>query len=158
MSATIGVPRRRVDAEQKVRGATRYAADLPIAGVLHGRLVLATEAHARVTGIDADAARAMPGVVAVLTAGDLPVSPDAPGRAGEPLAREEVVFAGQPVAMVVAESEAAAPDGGDAVGRRARAARRGDRPRGRDGSGRAPRAHDRARPRRRRRRRRPRRR
>src|SRR3954469_4496555 len=115
MSATIGVPRRRVDGEQKVRGATRYAADLPIAGVLHGRLVLATEAHARVTGIDAEAARAMPGVVAVLTAADLPVSPNAPGRAGEPLAREEVVFAGQPVALVVAETEAAAEDAVDAV-------------------------------------------
>src|SRR3954470_11599609 len=93
VSATIGVPRRRVDGEQKVRGATRYAADLPIAGVLHGRLVLATEAHARATGIDAEAARAIPGVVAVLPAGALPVSPTAPGRAGEPLAREEVVFA-----------------------------------------------------------------
>ena len=68
MSATIGVPRRRVDGEQKVRGATRYAADLPIAGVLHARLVLATEAHARIAGIDAEAARAMPGVVAVLAA------------------------------------------------------------------------------------------
>jgi len=83
--------------------------------VLHARLVLATEAHARITGIDADAARAMPGVVAVLTAADLPVLPDAPGRAGEPLAREEVVFAGQPVAMVVAETEAAATDGVDQV-------------------------------------------
>jgi CO/xanthine dehydrogenase Mo-binding subunit len=115
MSATIGVPRRRLDGGEKVRGATRYAADLPIPGVLHARLVLATEAHARIAGIDAEAARAMPGVVAVLTAADLPVSPDAPGRAGEPLAREEVVFAGQPVALVVAESEAAAADGVDAV-------------------------------------------
>jgi CO/xanthine dehydrogenase Mo-binding subunit len=115
MSATIGVPRRRVDGGDKVRGATRYAADLPIPGVLHARLVLATEAHARIVSIDGDAARAMPGVVAVLAADDLPVSPDAPGRAGEPLAREEVVFAGQPVAMVVAESEAAAADGVDAV-------------------------------------------
>jgi CO/xanthine dehydrogenase Mo-binding subunit len=115
MSATIGVPRRRVDGGDKVRGATRYAADLPVPGVLHARLVLATEAHARIVSIDGDAARAMPGVVAVLAAGDLPVSPDAPGRAGEPLAREEVVFAGQPVAMVVAESEAAAADGVDAV-------------------------------------------
>ena len=104
VSATIGVPRRRVDGEQKVRGATRYAADLPIPGILHARLVLSTEAHARLTGIDAQAARAMPGVVAVLTAADLPISPGAPGRAGEPLAREEVVFAGQPVAMVVAET------------------------------------------------------
>ncbi|HEV7885726.1 MAG TPA: molybdopterin cofactor-binding domain-containing protein, partial [Solirubrobacteraceae bacterium] len=115
MSATIGVPRRRVDGGDKVRGATRYAADLPIPGVLHARLVLATEAHARIAGIDTEAARAVAGVVAVLTAADLPVSPDAPGRAGEPLAREEVVFAGQPVALVVAESEAAAADGVDAV-------------------------------------------
>src|SRR4051812_47283368 len=115
MSATIGVPRRRVDGGDKVRGATRYAADLPIPGVLHARLVLATEAHARIVSIDGEAARAMPGVVAVLTAADLPVSPDAPGRAGEPLAREEVVFAGQPVAVVVAESEAAATDGVEAV-------------------------------------------
>src|SRR3954470_6720053 len=83
VSATIGVPRRRVDGEQKVRGATRYAADLPIAGVLHGRLVLATEAHARVKEIEARAAGAMPGIGGVLTAGALPVSPTAPGRAGE---------------------------------------------------------------------------
>jgi CO/xanthine dehydrogenase Mo-binding subunit len=115
VSATIGVRRRRVDGEAKVRGATRYAADLPVPGILHARLVLSSEAHARITGIDADAARAVPGVVAVLTAADLPVSPDAPGRAGEPLAREEVVFAGQPVAMVVAETEAAAADGVDQV-------------------------------------------
>src|SRR3954447_21757589 len=98
MSATIGVPRRRIDGGDKVRGATRYAADLPIPGVLHARLVLATEAHARIAAIDGEAAKALPGVVDVLTAADLPVSPGAPGRAGEPLAREEVVFAGQAVA------------------------------------------------------------
>jgi CO/xanthine dehydrogenase Mo-binding subunit len=111
----IGIPRRRLDGGEKVRGATRYAADVPIQGVLHGRLVLAAEAHARIAAIDADAARAVPGVVAVLTAADLPISRDAPGRAGEPLAREEVVFAGQPVALVVAETEAAAADGVDGV-------------------------------------------
>jgi CO/xanthine dehydrogenase Mo-binding subunit len=115
VSATIGVRRRRVDGEAKVRGATRYAADLPVPGILHARLVLATEAHARIAGIETEPARAVPGVVAVLTAADLPVSPTAPGRAGEPLAREEVVFAGQPVAMVVAETEGAATDGVDQV-------------------------------------------
>ena len=115
MSAAIGVARRRLDGEQKVRGATRYAADLPVSGLLHARLVLAGEAHARITGIDATAARAVPGVVAVLTAADLPIAAGAPGRAGEPLAREEVVFAGQPVALVVAETEAAATDGVDEV-------------------------------------------
>src|SRR4051794_34949670 len=110
VSSAIGVARRRLDGEPKVRGATRYAADLAVPGLLHARLVLAAEAHARIAAIDADAARAMPGVVAVLTAGDLPVAPDASGRAGEPLAREGVVFAGQRVAMVVAETEAAATD------------------------------------------------
>src|SRR5262245_38573752 len=115
VSATIGVRRRRVDGEAKVRRARRYAADLPVPDILHARLVLSSEAHARITGIDAEAARAVPGVVAVLTAADLPVSPDAPGRAGEPLAREEVVFAGQPVAMAVAEEEAAAADGVERV-------------------------------------------
>ena len=49
---TIGVPRRRRDGEAKVRGLTRYVSDLPLHGLLHARLVLAAEAHARITGID----------------------------------------------------------------------------------------------------------
>jgi nicotinate-nucleotide--dimethylbenzimidazole phosphoribosyltransferase len=76
MGSSIGVPRPRLDGEPKVRGATRFAADLPVPGLLHGRPVLAHEAHARITGIDATAARDVPGVVAVLTAADLP--PDLP--------------------------------------------------------------------------------
>src|SRR5256885_4775294 len=114
-SGAIGVARRRLDGEAKVRGATRYAADLPVAGLLHARPVLSIEAHARITRIDAGAALQVPGVVAVLRAADLPIAPGASGRAGEPLAREEVVFCGQPVALVVAETEAAASDGADAV-------------------------------------------
>jgi CO/xanthine dehydrogenase Mo-binding subunit len=114
-SDTIGLRRRRVDGEAKVRGATRYVADLPVHGLLHARLVLAAEAHARITSIVTEAALAVPGVVAVLTAGDLPIAPGKGGRGGEPLAREEIVYSGQPVAMVVAESEAAAEDGVDQV-------------------------------------------
>ena len=63
----------------------------------------------------ASAALDVPGVVAVLTAADLPIVDGAAGRAGQPLARSEVVFSGQPVALVVAETEAAATDGVDAV-------------------------------------------
>ena len=111
----IGVSRRRLDGEGKVRGTTRYAADLPVQGLLHARLVLAAEAHGRIGRIDGEGALRVPGVVAVLTAADLPIVPGAAGRAGQPLAREEVVFSGQPVAMVVAESEAAASDGVDEV-------------------------------------------
>jgi CO/xanthine dehydrogenase Mo-binding subunit len=114
-SGVIGVSRRRVDGEPKVRGLTRYAADLPVAGLLHARLVLAAEAHGRVVRIDRDAALAVPGVVAVLVAADLPIVDGAGGRAGQPLARSEVVYSGQPVAMVVAETEAAAEDGVDLV-------------------------------------------
>src|SRR4051795_9216571 len=81
MSATtIGQPRRRRDGEPKVRGPTRYTADLPVHGLLHGRLVLSAEAHARLTGVDASAALEVPGVVAVLTAGDLPLGWGARGR------------------------------------------------------------------------------
>jgi CO/xanthine dehydrogenase Mo-binding subunit len=102
------VPRR--DSEPKVRGATRFAADLSAVGLLHARLVLAHEAHALISAIDAEAARALPGVAAVLTAEDLPIVAGGVGRMYEPLAREEVVYAGQPVALVVAETEAIAED------------------------------------------------
>jgi CO/xanthine dehydrogenase Mo-binding subunit len=113
--SAIGVPTPRRDSESKVRGATRFAADAPVAGLLHARLVLAHEAHARITAIRTDAARALPGVVAVLTAADLPIAATGAGRMYEPLAREEVVYAGQPVALVVAESEALAQDGTELV-------------------------------------------
>ena len=104
-----------MDGEGKVRGTTRFAADLPVPGLLHARLVLAAEAHGRIARIDAEGALGVPGVVAVLTAADLPIVSGVAGRSGQPLAREEVVFSGQPVAMVVAETEAAATDGVDAV-------------------------------------------
>ncbi len=113
--SVIGVARPRVDAPDKVTGATRYAADGYVHGLLHARPVLATEAHARIRGIDASAALDVAGVVAVLTAADLPIASAGTDRTSEPLARQEVVFAGQPVALVVAESEAAAEDGAEAV-------------------------------------------
>ena len=115
MSQVIGTPRPRLDAPEKVTGATRYAADPPYSGLLHARLVLATEAHALIRGIDPDAALAVPGVVAVLTAADLPLTTTGTDRTSEPLARTEVVFAGQPVALVVADSEAAAADAVEGV-------------------------------------------
>lgn len=110
----VGVADPRVDSVPKVTGAAAYTADLPLPGVLHGRLVLSPHAHARIEGIDAAAALEGEGVVAVLTAADLSVA-EGSGRAFEPLARQEVVFAGQPVALVVAESEAAAEDAVGAV-------------------------------------------
>ena len=110
MTSPIGVARPRPDTPAKARGATRYAADRPVHGLLHARLVLATHAHARIIGIDTAAARSVPGVVAVLTGADLPITATGRDRLSLPLAKTEVVFGGQPVAIVVAESEAAATD------------------------------------------------
>jgi CO/xanthine dehydrogenase Mo-binding subunit len=113
--SVIGVSAPRRDSETKVRGRTRYAADTEIPGLLHARLVLAHEAHARVMAIRTDAARSLAGVVSVLTAADLPIVATGKGRLYQPLAREEVVYAGQPVAIVVAESEAIAEDAAQLV-------------------------------------------
>jgi CO/xanthine dehydrogenase Mo-binding subunit len=114
-TSLIGVARPRLDAPDKVIGATRFAADGYVHGLLHARPVLATEAHARIRGIEQDAALAIPGVIAVFGAADLPITSSGTDRTSEPLAREEVVFAGQPVALVVAESETAAEDGAEVV-------------------------------------------
>ena len=108
--SAIGVPVPRRDSEPKVRGTTKYAGDLNVPGLLHARLLLAHEAHALIRSIDTSAARAVPGVVAVLTAEDLPIVVSGPQRSREPLAREEIVYAGQPIAIVVAETEAIATD------------------------------------------------
>ena len=111
----LGIARPRTDSNEKVRGTTRYAADVPVAALLHARLVPSLYAHARILGIDATAALAVPGVVAVLTAADLPIAGADNMRMFEPLARGEALFAGQPVALVVAETEVAAADAAQLV-------------------------------------------
>src|SRR3954464_324595 len=107
MGSAIGVPRRRRDGETKVRGLTRYVADMPLHGLLHARLVLAAEAPARIRRLHSSEALAVPGVVAVLTAADLPIVGGS-GRSAEPLAREEIVWAGQTGGLVGGGSGAGA--------------------------------------------------
>ena len=106
----IGRRLPRVDGRSKVMGGTRYAADVPVPGALWARIVPSIYAHSMIRSIDGSAALALDGVVAVLTAVDLPVVGKGPQRRYEPLARGEVVFAGQPVALIVAETEAIAQD------------------------------------------------
>jgi CO/xanthine dehydrogenase Mo-binding subunit len=113
--SSVGVARPRPDAPAKVRGTTRYAADRTPRGLLYARLVLSQRAHAKILGIDAAVALAVPGVVAVMTAADLPIRAKGTDRLVRPLARGEVVFAGEPVALVVAESLAAATDAAELV-------------------------------------------
>src|SRR3954463_3861008 len=106
----IGRPTPLVDGRTKVAGTIRFAADLTLPGMLHARLVTSIYAHANLRGIDTSKALAVPGVVAVLTAKDLPnVIPT--DRSRMMLAKDRVIFQGQPVALVLAESEAAAEDG-----------------------------------------------
>ncbi len=113
--AAIGVSAPRRDSEPKVRGTTRFAGDGDTPGLLHARLVLAHEAHAMIAGIATEAAAELDGVAAVLTAADLPIVAAGRGRLYEPLARQEVVYAGQPVAIVVADTEAVAEDAAQLV-------------------------------------------
>ena len=109
-SRHVGIPRPRIDSRDKVIGATRYTGDLTVPGLLHARVVPSLYAHARIRAVDAAAALALPGVVAVLTARDLPTVGRGNERRFEPLVRDEAVFAGQPVALVIAETETAAED------------------------------------------------
>jgi CO/xanthine dehydrogenase Mo-binding subunit len=92
----------------KVTGATRFTADLRLHGLVHARLLLSPHAAARIVRVDLDAARQAPGVLAAVSGPDLPdLGLAAPDR---PLAADHVSYAGQPVAAVVAETEAQAAD------------------------------------------------
>ena len=88
-----------------VTGAARYLDDVPVVpGTLEAALVLSPHAHARIRRVDLSAARAAPGVVAAITAADIPGKNDiAPIRSDEPaLAADVVEYDGQPVAAIAA--------------------------------------------------------
>lgn len=109
----IGSSARRIEGRAKVTGQARFAADIPVPGkLLYARFVTSPYAHARIKSISSQAARDLPGVIRVVTAQDLPLLPDTnASRNRNPLAREEVLFAGQPVVVVLGQTEAAASDG-----------------------------------------------
>src|SRR3984893_9285181 len=109
----VGKPLRRADSPERLTGAVRYTGDLVLPGLLYGRLVRSPYASARIVSIDKKEALAMPGVVAFLAAQDLPVANlrQAVENRSMMLAFEQTMYVGQPVAVVLAESEAAAEDG-----------------------------------------------
>jgi CO/xanthine dehydrogenase Mo-binding subunit len=116
MSSYIGASLARLDAPNKVTGAARYPADLARPGMLHMQVVFAHRPHARILSIDTQAALQHPGVVAVLTAADVPhnayglIDADQPALCGD-----KVRFEGDKVALVVAESKEAAEEGAKLV-------------------------------------------
>jgi len=109
----VGKRMRRADSPERLTGAVRYTGDLVLPGLLYGRLVRSPYASARIVAIDKKEALATPGVVAVLAAQDLPVKNlrEAVENRSIMLAYERTTYVGQPVAVVLAESEAAAEDG-----------------------------------------------
>lgn len=112
----LGTEVRRVEDPHLLRGQARYVDNLRIDGVLHLAFVRSPFAHAVITGIDTQAAAEAGGVVAVYTAADLDPPPVQQflkvhaDCARSALATDRVRFVGEPVAVVVAETAAAAAD------------------------------------------------
>lgn len=107
-------------------GAARYVADVHRDGEVHARIVRSQVAHARIAGIDTADAAAMPGVLAVITADDLPDvripirlpladTPRARRVLQPPLARGVVRYVGEPIAVVVATDPYLAEDAAELV-------------------------------------------
>jgi carbon-monoxide dehydrogenase large subunit len=138
-SARIGQPVRRREDLRLITGKGSYADDVNLPGQAYAVMVRSPHAHARIRAIDANAAMAAPGVLAVLTGRDLvadgvkpiphkvwsqhPAEIALEGREGfktftaphYPLPSDKVRFVGEAVAMVVARSVAAAKDGAELV-------------------------------------------
>jgi xanthine dehydrogenase large subunit len=107
----VGVGLSHESARGHVTGSAKYVDDLwsTLAHVVHLWPVLVPHARARLLGIDSAAALAAPGVLAVLTAADVPGENDVgPARRDEPLFPSEISFHGHAVAWVAAETEAQA--------------------------------------------------
>ena len=111
----MGCSRKRVEDARFTQGKGNYVDDIKLPGMLHGDFVRSPYAHARVKSINIDAAMALPGVVAVLTAKDLePLNlhwmPTLAGDKQMVLADGKVLFQGQEVAFVVANDRYIAAD------------------------------------------------
>ena len=112
----VGVSIPRPDGPEKVTGRVQYVADIQPKGLLHAKLLRSPHAHAKIVSIDTSAAKALPGVRAVLTAKDIPhLKKKAPTRAHAVLAIDRVVFMGQPVAAVAADEPSIAEEALDLI-------------------------------------------
>ena len=112
----IGHGRKLIDGLEKITGQVQYTADFQTARLLHAKVILSPYAHALITSVDKTAAQELPGVVAVFTADELPTAKNTiTSRNSAVLAVGRVQWVGQPVAIVVAESEAIAADAAELV-------------------------------------------
>ncbi len=125
-NAFVGSPVERIEDLRFLRGRGQYVDDLARAGMLHAVILRSSIAHGRIRAIDATAARARPGVHAVITAADLNGAvPTIPMRQ-EPMpvlrqyeqpviAHDKVRYVGEPLALVLADSPAIAEDALEAI-------------------------------------------
>ncbi len=105
--SVVGKPRAKADAMARITGEARFTDDLSLPGMLTGRLLRGTHAHARIRSVDTSRAAALPGVLAVLTGPDLPIPYGIlPVSQDEhALATDRVRYVGEPVAAVAALDE-----------------------------------------------------
>ena len=116
--SNAGQPQTRLDGPLKVTGRATYAADQRPKGLLYAALAVSTVARGRVLSLDVAAAKAEPGVVEVMTPANKPqifVDPDKHDQpfnfCFEALQNDTVRYAGQPIAVVIAETLEAATEG-----------------------------------------------
>ncbi|MCZ7543699.1 MAG: molybdopterin-dependent oxidoreductase [Anaerolineae bacterium] len=123
-TVAIGQSMIRIDAHGKVVGETAYPGDIDMPGHLWMKIRFADRPHARIVDLDVSAAEAYPGVVAVLTAKDVPVNeyglimPDQPVLCGPGSAKpgaDVVRFVGDQVALVIADTEESAAAARDLI-------------------------------------------
>jgi xanthine dehydrogenase YagR molybdenum-binding subunit len=105
----VGEPISRIEGRLKVTGSARYTADIPLETIVHAAIVYSTIANGRIVSIDTAAAENAPGVLAVLTHKNMPRMKALPwshlrpqGQTYLPLQDDQIHYAGQPVALVVA--------------------------------------------------------
>ncbi|MFZ3555624.1 MULTISPECIES: xanthine dehydrogenase family protein molybdopterin-binding subunit [unclassified Streptomyces] len=121
-TGSVGVGRSRIEGREKVTGAARYAGEFPFTDLAHGWLVLSTVARGRVRSVGEEAVRAMPGVLAVMHHGNAPrINTDYLTLMGPPdgilhvFQHDQVLHAGWPVALVVAETPEQAREAAEAL-------------------------------------------
>jgi CO/xanthine dehydrogenase Mo-binding subunit len=125
MMTYVGSNVRRVEDARRLRGSARYIGDISRPGMLHAAIFRSGYAHARLLKIHSEKARAMPGVVDVLTFADIADVKPIPMRLEpsetlvhalqRPLAGERLRYVGEPIAVVVAESRYLAEDALEAI-------------------------------------------
>ncbi len=122
----IGRARRRKEDAKLVNGQTLWTDSINLPGMAHFALLRSPMAHARITSVDVSAARALPGVIAAFSGADLadqlgslptawPVTPEMVSPPHPPLAVDEVRYAGDAVAVVVARDRYTAADALEAI-------------------------------------------